>query len=84
MSQAKPLNKTEIVTGDPTYYMVYTGPLEKLKEWLKSDKGKGTVIPILQTKPISIWCPNDRNAVVKLEKRQNELQGVSPDFPGSA
>lgn len=84
MSQPKPLRQVqEMITGDSTYYMVYTGPVLKLNEWLKSDKGKETILPILQTRPVRIWCPNDNNTVLRLETK-HEVRAVSPNFPGSA
>ena len=71
MSSAEPLNQVDksFVTGDPTYYFVYTGPVTRLNDWLKSTKGKEIVLPILETRPVRIWCPNDNNAIIRLEKR---------------
>jgi hypothetical protein len=87
MSEAESLTQLgtepEIIQGDSTYYMVYTGTVEKLNDWLKTRKGKDTVLPILDTRPVRIWCPNDNNRTIRLEKR-NDVQGVSPNFPDSS
>ena len=71
MSFAEPLNQVDrlTVTGDQTAYFVYTGPVTRLNDWLKSTKGKEIVLPILETRPVKIWCPNDNNAIIRLEKR---------------